>query len=141
MRLIAANWKMHKTVSEAEEFITTFLSMIGKPENREVLLCPPFTALHRAGELLAGTPIKLGAQNCYYEKAGAFTGEISPVMLREVGCEFVIIGHSERRHIFGETDELINRKLIACLEENLRPILCVGDSPSPVLRNTRTVWT
>jgi triosephosphate isomerase len=118
---------MHKTVRETEEYIGKFLELIGDPKDREVLICPPFTSLYVAGNLLKGTPVKLGAQNCYYEKKGAFTGEISLPMLREVGCEYVIVGHSERRHIFGESDELINRKLSACIEEGVRPILCVGE--------------
>ncbi len=127
MRLVAANWKMNKTVSETEDYIVEFLKSVKHPEDREVLICPPFTSLHVAGKLLQGSSVKLGAQNCYYEKKGAFTGEISIPMLRELGCEYVIIGHSERRHIFGESDELINRKLVACLEEGIRPILCVGE--------------
>jgi len=127
MRLIAANWKMHKTVGETEEYIKAFLNLVEHPESREILLCPPFTSLYVAGKLLEGSGVKLGAQNCHYEKKGAFTGEISIPMLKDVGCEYVIVGHSERRHIFGEDDELINKKLIACLEEGIRPILCVGE--------------
>ncbi len=127
MRLIAANWKMNKTPRETEEYIKEFIRYVEHPESREILICPPFTSLCVAGELLQGTGVKLGAQNCFYEKKGAYTGEISIPMLKELGCEYVIIGHSERRHIFGETDEIINRKLIVCLEEGIRPILCVGE--------------
>ncbi len=126
-RLIAANWKMNKTVSETEEYIKKFLKLVEHPESREILLCPPFTSLYVAGKMLEGTGVKLGAQNCFYEKKGAFTGEISIPMLKEVGCEYVIVGHSERRHIFGESDELINKKLVACIENGIRPILCVGE--------------
>ncbi len=127
MRLIAANWKMHKTVSETEEYIRAFLRLVEHPESREILICPPFTSLYVAGKLLEGSGVKLGAQNCHYEEKGAFTGEVSIPMLKEVGCEYVIVGHSERRHLFCEDDELINRKLVACLEEGIRPILCVGE--------------
>lgn len=126
-RLIAANWKMNKTVKETEEYINTFLKFVEHPESREILICPPFTSLYVAGRMLQGTGVKLGAQNCHYEKKGAFTGEISIPMLKEVGCEYVIIGHSERRHIFGESDELIHKKIVACLEMGIRPILCVGE--------------
>jgi triosephosphate isomerase len=126
MKLIAANWKMHKGIRETREFLTDFVNRVNV-EEKEILICPPFTSLQTASELLEGTGIKLGAQNCYYEKEGAFTGEISIKFLKELGCEYVIVGHSERRHIFGESDELINKKLIACLEEGLRPILCVGE--------------
>ncbi len=128
MSLIAANWKMHKTPKETEEYIKRFLEIYQPGEDREVLLCPPFTSLSVAHELLAGSDIKLGAQNCHYEKEGAFTGEISLKFLKELGCSYVIVGHSERRHLFGESDEMINRKLVACLEEGLRPILCVGET-------------
>ncbi|WP_032496336.1 triose-phosphate isomerase [Hydrogenivirga sp. 128-5-R1-1] len=127
MRLIAANWKMHKTVSETEEYIRAFLRLVEHPESREILICPPFTSLYVAGKLLEGSGVKLGAQNCHHEEKGAFTGEVSIPMLKEVGCEYVIVGHSERRHLFCEDDELINRKLVACLEEGIRPILCVGE--------------
>ncbi|NPA32062.1 MAG: triose-phosphate isomerase [Aquificae bacterium] len=127
-RLIAGNWKMHKTVSETREYIEKFLRLVEHPESREILLCPPFTSLYVAGEMLEGSGVKLGAQNCHYEKSGPYTGEVSPPMLKEVGCEYVIIGHSERRQLFGESDEVINKKLVACLEEGLRPILCVGET-------------
>ncbi|RUM32484.1 MAG: triose-phosphate isomerase [Aquifex sp.] len=126
-RLIAANWKMNKTVKETEEYIKKFLKFVEHPESREILICPPFTSLHVASQLLQGTGVKLGAQNCHYEKKGAYTGEISIPMLQELGCEYVIVGHSERRHIFGETDELIHKKIVACLEMGIRPILCVGE--------------
>ena len=126
-RLISANWKMHKTIGETEEFLRIFLKSLSPKEDREVLLCPPFTSLQTASEILKNSEVRLGAQNCHWEKKGAFTGEISPVMLKDLGCDYVIIGHSERRHIFGEEDEVINRKLISALEEGLRPILCVGE--------------
>ena len=127
MRLIAGNWKMHKTPSETKAYLEKFLSIIKSYEDREVLVCPPFTSLLVASEMTSDSGIKLGAQNCHYEKSGAFTGEVSIPMLKEIGCDYVIIGHSERRHIFGESDELINKKLVACLEGGIRPILCVGE--------------
>ncbi len=127
MRLIAANWKMNKTISETEEYIKNFIPLVKDVNDREILLCPPFTSLQVAGELLKGTNIRLGAQNCFYEKKGAFTGEISLDMIKETRASYVIVGHSERRHIFGENDELINKKVTAVLEAGLRPILCVGE--------------
>lgn len=126
--LIAGNWKMYKTVGEAVELVEALLADLGDATDREVLVCPPFTALYPLSPLLAETPIALGAQDMFYEAQGAFTGAVAPGMLRDVGCSYVIVGHSERRQIFGENDALINKKLLAALKNDLRPILCVGES-------------
>jgi len=126
--LIAGNWKMYKTIGEAVELVEALLRDLGDTTGREVLVCPPFTALHALSPLLQETPIRLGAQDVHYELQGAFTGAISPLMLKDVGCRYVLVGHSERRQIFGEGDELINRKLRAALTNTLRPILCVGET-------------
>ncbi len=126
--LMAGNWKMYKTVGEAVELVEGLLAGLGEVKDREVLVCPPYTALYALAPKLENTAIKLGAQNMYYEQQGAFTGDISPVMLKDVGCSYVILGHSERRHVFGETDELINRKVQAALANDLLPILCVGET-------------
>lgn len=126
--LIAGNWKMNKTLPETEAFISAFLKLLTEDEQVDVLLLPPFTSLDRAGRLLAGTEIALGAQDLHFEQAGAFTGEISAEMLRACGCTYVLVGHSERRALFREDDSLINRKLRAALAANLRPILCVGET-------------
>ncbi len=126
--LIAANWKMHKTAAETAAFCADFRPEKAFFEGVEVLICPPFTALGAAKTALAGSPVKLGAQNMHWEKQGAYTGEISAAMLREQGIEYVIIGHSERRHLMGETDEQICRKVNAALENKLNPILCVGET-------------
>ena len=126
-RLIAGNWKMHKTVGEAEALVRGLVTL-GEPAD-QVLLCPPFTALARVGELLRGQPgFFLGAQNMHWEKAGAYTGEVSSGMLAELGCAFVILGHSERRHSFRETDAEINRKVGAAPGAGLVPVLCVGET-------------
>lgn len=127
MKLIAGNWKMNLTASQTREYIHKFLPLVENVSDREILLCPPFTSLCVAQESLKDSNVKLGAQNCYYEQKGAFTGEISLDMLKELGVSYVIVGHSERRWIFGESDELINKKLTACLHTGIRPILCVGE--------------
>jgi triosephosphate isomerase len=126
--LLAGNWKMYKSVAEAVELVEALLNNLGDLSDREALICPPFTALHAVGKLVAATPLKLGAQNMYVEPQGAFTGETAPTMLKEVGCSYVIVGHSERRQVFGERDELINKKVQVALANGLRPILCVGET-------------
>lgn len=125
--ILAGNWKMYKTIAEAVQLTEALINDLTDLDDREVLICPPFTALSTLGPLVDGTPIQLGAQNMHYEASGAFTGEIAPPMLREIGCTYVILGHSERRQYFGETNELINRKVLAAFEYNLTPILCVGE--------------
>lgn len=126
--IMAGNWKMYKTVDEAVELVEGLLAGLGDTSDREVVVCPPFTALYRIGSLVAGTPIALGAQDLFYEQEGAYTGAISPLMLKDVGCTYVIVGHSERRQYFGDDDTQVNRKLHAALANNLRPIMCVGES-------------
>ncbi len=125
--LIAGNWKMHKTVPETLAYIEAFKPLVAGVEDRDIMLAPPFTALDAAQRALEGTNIALGAQNCHWEEEGAFTGEVSPRMLADLGVTYVILGHSERRHIFGETDEMIRRKLEAALRHELIPILCIGE--------------
>ncbi len=128
-KIIAANWKMNMTVSEAESFLEDFRLEIEDVTSVETVIAPPFTVLAKLSELLGGSQkIRLGAQNFYYEKSGAYTGEISATMLRELFVKYVIIGHSERRQIFGETDDLINKKVIAAHASELKPILCVGET-------------
>ncbi len=128
-KIIAANWKMHMTVSEAETFLKDFRLDIEDVNGVEIILAPPFTVLPKLSELLDGSQrIRLGAQNMHFETSGAFTGEISPAMLRELYVRYVILGHSERRQLFGETDAIINKKVKAALASELRPILCVGET-------------
>ncbi|MGB9740083.1 MAG: triose-phosphate isomerase [Chloroflexus aggregans] len=126
--LIAGNWKMYKTIGEATALVRDLLAELGPLTDREAIVCPPFTALAAVAPLVAGSALGLGAQNLYPEAQGAFTGEVSPVMLTDVGCRYVIVGHSERRHYFSESDALVNRKLRAALAHGLRPIVCVGES-------------
>jgi triosephosphate isomerase len=128
-KIIAANWKMNMTQSESEAFMTTFLREIGDLDEVEIVILPPFTAIGKVSELLTQTQnVKVGAQNMHWERSGAFTGEISPAMLRELFVRYVVLGHSERRAMFGETDEIVNRKVRAAHEELLRPILCIGET-------------
>ena len=117
------------TQSESEAFLSTFLREIGDLDEVEIVIVPPFTAIPKVSELLSQTQaIKLGAQNMHWERSGAFTGEISPTMLRELFVRYVVLGHSERRAMFGETDEIVNRKVRAAYEGMLRPILCIGET-------------
>lgn len=128
-KIIAANWKMNMTLSEAKDFWKVFDLEVGHAPHSEIVIAPPFTGLFTLGELTSNSQkVKLGAQNFYYEASGAFTGEINATMLRELFVRYVIVGHSERRQIFGETDELIGRKVKAALKSELRPILCVGET-------------
>ncbi len=126
--LVIGNWKMHGTLAEARDLAQAIRDGVKRPRGVEVAVCPPFTALAAVGEVLAGSPVGLGAQNCHWEDRGAFTGEISSIMLAELGCRLVLLGHSERRHLFRETDEEINRKVGAVLRHGLLPLLCVGET-------------
>lgn len=125
--IIAGNWKMHFNIEDTKKFLGELLPKV-KDAKCEVVICPPFTSLQTANELLKGTNVKLGAQNIHFEEKGAFTGEISPEMLKSVGVSYVIIGHSERRTYFNETNEDTNKKIFACLKHGFTPILCVGET-------------
>lgn len=126
--VIAGNWKMHKTVSEATALVQDLCKLTNDIKDVEVVLCPTFTALYPVRMALCEDAIKIGAQNMHWEVQGAFTGEIAPAMLKDVGCHYVIIGHSERRQYFAETDETVNKKVKAALVHNLVPIMCVGET-------------
>ncbi len=126
--LIAGNWKMYKTVAEAVDLVEELIAGLDQVSDHEVVICPPFTALYPLSALLADGPIQLGAQNMYGASQGAFTGEVSPVMLQELHCRYVILGHSERRQVFGENDALINTKVRTAIEHGIRPILCIGET-------------
>lgn len=126
-KVIAGNWKMNMNLHQSQKLVSEIINGLGKNNKAEVIVCPPFTSLSEVNNLLKGTRIKLGAQNMYYEESGAYTGEISADMLKSVGCEYVILGHSERRVIFNESDELINKKILTALSKGLKPIFCVGE--------------
>jgi triosephosphate isomerase len=126
--IVAANWKMNRERAPARELALEVERGLAGFDDADVVLCPPFTALETVGEAIAAGPLQLGAQNLHWEHAGAFTGEISTAMLRDVGCDYVIIGHSERRTLFGETDREVNLKTRAALDAGLRPIVCVGET-------------
>ncbi len=124
--IIAGNWKMYKTASEAESLVRDLIPLV-KNAKAEIVVCPTFTALDRVASLLKNTNVVLGAQNVYWEEEGAFTGEIAPAMLKDLGVTYVIVGHSERRQFFHETDETVNRRAKAALAHGLKPIICVGE--------------
>lgn len=126
--IIAGNWKMYKKVDEAIALVSELSDLVADVKDVEVVVCPTFTALDAVIETLQGSNIAVGAQNMYWQEEGAFTGEISPVMLKDLGCKYVILGHSERRQYFGETDEGVNKKIKAAFINELIPIACVGET-------------
>ena len=128
--LIAGNWKMYKTPSEAIVLAEEVVKAMSALDGIEVVVCPPFTALAAVGQVIAGSRIGMGAQDLHWAKEGAYTGEVSAEMLRDLGCRYVIVGHSERRQYFGETNENVNKKSLAALGSGLTPIICVGETLS-----------
>jgi triosephosphate isomerase len=128
--IIAGNWKMYKTISEAIDLANGIKRELFElsSDDIDIVLCPPFTTLSEVAEVIADSNIALGAQDMYWQEVGAFTGEVSPLMLKDAGCKFVIIGHSERRQFFAETNESVNNKIKAALKHGLAPIVCVGES-------------
>ena len=129
-RLIVGNWKMHKTIPQAHDLVDGLIHLVGNKVRPgiSVVLAPPFTALSAVAQRIAGHPFLLGAQNLHWEDRGAFTGEISAEMLRDAGCQYVLVGHSERRRYFAESDSIVQKKAAAALRHELRPILCVGET-------------
>jgi len=129
-RLIVGNWKMHKTIPEAQDFVKQLAGLLPKSPltNVTIVIAPPFTALAAVSTAIKSLPIGLSAQDMHWEDLGAFTGEVSPLMLKDLGCRYVIVGHSERRRNFGETDATVNKKMAAALRHGLRPILCIGET-------------
>jgi triosephosphate isomerase len=126
--IFAANWKMHKTVGEALDFLERFLPRAREAADVELVIAPPFTALDAVARRISGSAVLLAAQNVHFEEKGAFTGEVSAGMLGEIGCRYAIVGHSERRTLFGETDETVARKTQALLARRIRPIVCIGET-------------
>jgi len=125
---IAGNWKMNTTAAEAVELVRSLKDLVKDVTKVRMAVCPPFPYLSQVAEILKDSPIDLGAQNMFWENQGAFTGETSGKMLKDVGCKYVIVGHSERRHFFSETDSMVNRKAASALETGLNPILCIGET-------------
>ena len=128
--VIAANWKMNKKIEEAQAFLDEFIPLVWNERDVDIVIAPPFTALYTMANLLKITNIGLAAQDLFYEDKGAYTGEISPVMLTDIGCSYVIIGHSERRIYFGETNDIVNKKIRAARRHGLEVIFCIGESLS-----------
>lgn len=126
--VIAGNWKMNMTPDQARTWVNQFKGLVADASGVEIVVCPPFTTLLRVCADLAGTGIRVGAQNMHWETGGAFTGEISPTMLTDLGCSHVLLGHSERRALFAEADQQVNKKLLAALEHRLTPVLCIGET-------------
>ncbi len=129
-KVIAGNWKMNNDINESQNLVSGIINGLGNDDQSDVIVCPPFTSLNDVYSLIKETKIKLGAQNMYHENSGAYTGEISAGMLKSVGCEYVILGHSERRTIFNETDETINKKIRKAIESGLNVIFCIGETLS-----------
>ncbi len=127
-KIIAGNWKMNNDLNESQSLVSGIISGLGNDDKCEVIVCPPFTSLSEVHSLVKDSPVKLGAQNMFFEESGAYTGEISASMLKSVGCEYVILGHSERRTIFGESDEGINNKIKKAIESGLKVIFCIGET-------------
>lgn len=125
---IAGNWKLNQTITESRELAKQLVDNLANVTDRDIIIAPIFTALSTVAEVIKNSPLQLAAQNCYPETSGAFTGEISPEFLQDAGCQYVIIGHSERRQLMGETDSFINQKLNRVLEAGLKPILCIGET-------------
>jgi triosephosphate isomerase len=126
--IIAGNWKMNKEPGESRSLVTELLKLTSDVQGRDIIIIPPFTSLPHVAEIIRNSSIKLGAQNMHWERSGAYTGEISGLFLKSLGCEYVVIGHSERRHIMGETNEIINKKLKTALDIGLISILCMGET-------------
>ncbi len=147
--LIAGNWKMFKTLEEAVLFAKELALKVKDVSDREILICPPDLYIYPLIQALAGSPVFVGAQNIFWEDQGAFTGEVSAPMVKSTGARFAIIGHSERRQYFSETDETVNKRLNACLKAGITPIVCVGETYAEreagktleVIRNTNDKWT
>jgi triosephosphate isomerase len=129
-KLVVGNWKMNSSQIADRDLLERIAGAAANFGAASVVICPPFTAIHFAAQILAGSPIALGAQNVHWEASGAYTGEISPLMLRDIGVSYVIVGHSERRNSFGESDDVASKKFFAAMAENIIPILCVGESES-----------
>ncbi len=125
---IAANWKMNKTVGETHAYLNEFIPLINDITDVDIVIAPPFTSLYTASLIIKNSKILLASQNVFYEQKGAYTGEISPLMLRDIGCKYAIIGHSERRQYFHETDEIINKKINASIKNGINVIFCIGES-------------